>query len=240
MPWASTPVPPPLAADEAHLWLIDLETPFPSDLLSPEEREAAGRYIDPAARRRHEAAKAALRRLLAGYLDCPPAALRFGAGPHGKPYLEGAAAAAEIEFNLSHSGDKALAAVTRLTVGVDLEQTQRRAPIAEGAIAARFFTAEEGAAWRVGRGTDAAFFRLWTRKEAVLKAHGGGLGGGMKRFSVAGAWPPTGEADSVLWPPAVEWDGVRYSLYDLDLGPRLHAALATVGTVRRIRQFTLA
>jgi 4'-phosphopantetheinyl transferase len=240
MPWAPTSVPPPLAADEAHLWLVGLETAFSPDLLSPEEREAAGRYIDPAARRRHEAAKAALRRLLGGYLNLPPSSLRFGTGSNGKPFLEGAGAKAGIEFNISHSGDTALVAVARLTVGVDLEQTQRRVPVSEGAIASRFFTPEEKAAWQVGRRTDAAFFRLWTRKEAVLKAHGGGLGAGMKSFSVAGAWPPTGEAYSVLWTPAVEWNGVRYCLYDLDVGPRLHAALATVGTVRRIRQFTLA
>lgn len=237
MPWASTAVPPPLAEREVHLWRVDLDGERDPACLSPGEREAAARFADPDEGRRRAAARVALRTLLGGYLDRAPAALRFGTGPQGKPFLEDAPG---LEFNLSHSGPDALVAAARMTVGVDLERTVRRAPVDERRLANRFFTPEEVAAWQVGRRTDAAFFRLWTRKEAVLKAHGGGLAAGLDRFSVAAAWPPTGEAYSVLWPPAVDWEGRRYALYDLDIGPGLHAALATVGVVEKIRQFTLA
>lgn len=241
MPWAPLAVPPPLEEGEVHLWRIDLERERDLGSLSPDERETAARFAEPAAGRHRATARAALRILLGGYQGADPAALRIDVGPHGKPFLaEPPPLSDGLEFNLSHSGSDALVAVARMTVGVDLERTVRRTPVDERRLANRFFTPAEVAAWQAGRKTDAAFFRLWTRKEAVLKAHGGGLGAGLNRFAVAAAWPPTGEAYSVLWPPAVDWEGTRYFLYDLDIGPGLHAALAVVGGVEKIRQFTLA
>ena len=90
----------------------------------------------------------------------------FELGEFGKPFLPGAP-----PFSLSHGGDFAVLAVGErgTEVGVDVERCDR--PWRE-AVARRFFTGEEQR-WLEGSGE--RFFRLWTRKEAVLKCRGSGL-----------------------------------------------------------------
>ena len=112
---------------------------------------------------------------------CRPRRIRFGYGDRGKPTLSHCASAPF--FNLSHSGDFAALAVARCgDVGIDVEQIR---PVGSE-IAQRFFTDGEkailarlsGSEWRQ------AFYRCWTRKEAVLKANGKGLSGGLASFDV--------------------------------------------------------
>src|SRR5207253_10188751 len=97
-------------------------------------------------------------------------------GARGKPAL---ADGDGLRFNVAHSHGLALVAVARgRELGVDLERV-RPLPAAE-AIARRFFSARERAvldALPLRRRLD-AFLSLWTRKEAFLKATGGGLGWG--------------------------------------------------------------
>ena len=117
-----------------------------------------------------------------------------------------------------------------MSLGVDIEETDRK--IDAPGIATRWFTEPERTAWEAEGKTPAAFFRIWTRKEAVVKAHGGGLAAGLGRFSVA-----TAEDGKAIWPTSVAWEGVTYTLHDLDAGPGRAAALATAGEPRRIRLF---
>jgi 4'-phosphopantetheinyl transferase len=110
-------------------------------------------------------------------LDADPACLDFADGPHGKPALASAFADKGIHFNLSHSESLALIAVTRLgPVGVDLEKI--RAVRNDGELAARFFSTHENGVFQAvpKDGQAEAFFNLWTRKEAWLKATGEGIG----------------------------------------------------------------
>lgn len=90
----------------------------------------------------------------------------FAHGEFGKPYLPGA-----VPFSLSHGGDLAVLAVGEegTELGVDTESLER--PWRE-AVAKRLFTPEEQL-WLQSSGE--RFFRLWTRKEAVLKCRGSGL-----------------------------------------------------------------
>jgi 4'-phosphopantetheinyl transferase len=89
------------------------------ELLSADERARAGQFMFDRDRRRYIAARARLRIILARYVGQAPAALQFHYGPHGKPALDG------ISFNLSHSADLALLAVSRGTVvGVDIERVR--------------------------------------------------------------------------------------------------------------------
>ncbi|MBS0571425.1 MAG: 4'-phosphopantetheinyl transferase superfamily protein [Proteobacteria bacterium] len=121
-----------------------------------------------------------MRALLAAYLDCPVTTVRIERGEHGKPRLAGV----ELEFNLSHARDALLLGVSRtIGLGVDLEVARRRTrPAIE--LARRFFTrAEAQALARVPQARQQdAFLRLWCAKEAVLKAHGRGIGHGLDRF----------------------------------------------------------
>jgi 4'-phosphopantetheinyl transferase len=139
-------------------------------LLSPEEAARASRFAFDHLRRDFAYHHAALRAILSGYLGVAPLAIRIRAGEHGKPALEPPFDC--WRFNLAHSGPTALVAVARgRELGVDIERVRPMSDVR--ALAARYFTARERDA--VLR-DEAAFFTFWTRKEAVLKADGEGLG----------------------------------------------------------------
>lgn len=119
-----------------------------------------------------------LRALLAAYLACAPADLRIVRDEHGKPRLLGAA----LQFNLSHSGGRLLVGVScEHPLGVDLEVARRERPVLE--LARRWFAPAEAAALAALAEADrqAAFLRLWSCKEAVLKALGRGISFGLDR-----------------------------------------------------------
>ena len=179
----------PLAADEIHLWLADLDQP-PKPLaelaatLAMDEPERAARFRFPEHRDRFIAGRGLLRELLGAYLNQPAAALCFKQGVHGKPALAGVDAGAGLHFNLSHSGGRALYAVARCEVGVDLERLDRT--VSHAAILERVCTPREWAAFQalpVER-MQPAFFACWTRKEAIAKALGGGLASGLRTLDV--------------------------------------------------------
>ena len=95
--------------------------------------------------------------------------VEFATGANGKPLPGGAAS--EWGFNLSHAGEYAVAALARgAAIGVDLEETGRRVEAAR--LAERVFSASEQA--QVRAGGRAAFFALWSQKEALMKALGCG------------------------------------------------------------------
>jgi 4'-phosphopantetheinyl transferase len=151
-----TAVPPALGDEEIHLWF------FPH---WQRQRTATDAPV--------------VRALLGAYVGIAAEQLRFARGAHGKPELADAA----LQFNLSHTGDALLLGVSRATaLGVDLEARNRRTR-AVGELAQRWFTADEAAVLGVQpeAAQQAAFLRLWTCKEAVLKCSGTGIGAGLDR-----------------------------------------------------------
>jgi 4'-phosphopantetheinyl transferase len=151
-------------------------------LLTPDELERADRFVFPEHRRRFALARAGLRRVLAAYLDEDPAALRFVLGPQGKPALAGRAA---LEFNLSHSHELALCGVKRgRELGVDVEWMRELTDCL--GIARTHFAESERRALAATPPAERAlvFFRIWTRKEAFIKALGTGLSHPLDRFEV--------------------------------------------------------
>jgi len=144
------------------------------ELLSDSERERAARYVRTEDGVRWAHARGTLRALLARYAVADPRALRLAEGPHGKPRLAGHA----IRFNLSHSGDVLLVAVTRdREIGVDVELPRRATD--HVAIARRILGDEEAERLRAldPPEREREFLRAWVRWEAVLKCHGTGIGG---------------------------------------------------------------
>lgn len=146
-------------------------------VLDAAERARAARFVFPRSRVTFTAAHALTRAALAGLVGAPPAAFGFVAGAHGKPEARLGDGAAGLAFNLSHTDGLvgvAVAADPGLPLGFDVEPLGRRAPME---VARRFFTASE-VGWLDGLPAAAraeGFFRLWTLKEAFIKATGKGL-----------------------------------------------------------------
>mgnify|MGYP003305612904 FL=1 len=165
-----------LSPETVDVWSISLASAKlpssgPIDVLSPAERTRADRFVQPKDRQRFITARTALRGILGSYLGLPPAAVSFRINAHGKPYLD--PGPAMLQFNLSHSGDWALCAVTTAgEVGVDIERVRRRSGVHRLKIAQRFFSAHEYRAINSvsPADMDSAFFSGWTRK-AVSYTH---------------------------------------------------------------------
>jgi 4'-phosphopantetheinyl transferase len=158
--------------------------------LDERERARAERFVLERHRRRFTAARGLLRETLAAELALDPRALRFEYASHGKPRLA-AAHGGELSFNLSHSEDRLLIALGRgVELGVDIEGV--RDDIDHAAIARRFFSSSEGEALlaQPERSRAAAFFAIWTRKEAYIKLVGGGLSIPLASFDVSLGEPP--------------------------------------------------
>ena len=143
--WRTTREAAPLRPAGVHLWRAHLEvTPQISATLSHGEWLQAGRFHFERDRERFIAARGLLRLILARYLGASPCGLRFSTGPHGKPEL--AAPASALRFNLSHSDDLMLLAVTHgREVGVDLEFMRDDVPFET--LADYYFEPEE--AWEL-------------------------------------------------------------------------------------------
>lgn len=150
------------------------------------ERARAGRFRMEEDRLTYAAAHWLLRIALAAMGGRPPEAWRFVTAAHGKPLIDPAAGLPMLPFNLSHTrGFVACAVGGEADIGIDVERLDRDSMNLD--IAGRFFSPAEIASLRAASPEEQAvtFFRLWTLKEAFLKATGEGLGRPLDSFSFA-------------------------------------------------------
>jgi 4'-phosphopantetheinyl transferase len=204
-PFQSAPASLCLAPGEVHVWLADIREASPAmqASLSAEEWIRAERFHFDEHRRKFIAAHGCLRLILARYIAQLPSALAFEVGPHGKPALAGHL----LRFNLSHSGDFMLLAITHAReVGIDLEAI-RDAPDIES-LAEHYFAPEDQWTLRTlpPEQRPRHFFEIWTRTEALLKARGCGLSG-------LDAMP----------------DAASYTVLRIEIGPNYVGCLAVEG-----------
>jgi 4'-phosphopantetheinyl transferase len=228
-----------LAPGTVDVWHINIEPPPDKiaafrTLLSPDENERAARFHFDAHRNRYIAGRAALRAILAQYLGIRAQALAFVYGEKGKPALAPQVNSRGIEFNLSHSHDRALLGVTvGSIIGVDIERINLEFGTDE--IATRFFSGFEVdtllAVPKAERG--ATFFNCWTRKEAYIKAVGEGLSLPLDSFDVA--FGPGVQA-ALLRVDAAPDAPSRWRMYDLPAPEGYAAAVAVEGTEHKLRQ----
>lgn len=150
-------------------------------LLSSDELTRADRFVFPKDRRKFTLARGALRKVLGARLGVPPAGLRFRYEEHGKPVLLDH----PLVFNLSHSGERAVIAISSgPRVGVDVELA--RADLDHAGVARYTYSPTEVAAYFAlppelkVRG----FFRCWTSKEAFVKTLGLGFSFPLHDFDV--------------------------------------------------------
>ena len=231
-PWPDSPTNPTLGRDQVHVWLSCLTVPMTTakglrQTLAADELERAHRYRFERDRRRFIVARGVLRAILGRYTGVEPGDVRFRYGEQGKPHLAGETSEDPLHFNVSHSHELFLCAVTRgRRIGVDLEYVHQDP--AEPEVAERFFSPKEAAALRrlPAFTRSLAFFNCWTRKEAYIKAKGCGLSMPLDEFSVTLG---PGEAAALV---ETRWDAqeaTRWALRDLDAGPGFVAALAVEG-----------
>ncbi|CCD28701.1 4'-phosphopantetheinyl transferase [Candidatus Glomeribacter gigasporarum BEG34] len=167
-----------LNANAVYIWHVNLQNfSLHKDdhwhLLDNDEKAKANRFHFNIHRHRFIAARGILRCLAGQLLGQPPNALQFSYTSYGKPILK---EYPRLQFNLSHSHDRAIYAFTLdMAIGVDIEYQNSQCDVES--IAKRFFTAREFNALQTLPGPEkiATFFKLWVRKEAVLKALGYGL-----------------------------------------------------------------
>jgi 4'-phosphopantetheinyl transferase len=203
--------------DEIHVWLARTNVPATAldrarEVLEDAERARAASFRFEDDRARSIIARSTLRHLLGHYLARDPRAFRFVLGEHGKPALEGG----ELEFNVSHSGERVAIAFTRReAVGIDIEHDRDRQHALE--IANRFFAPAEAA--EVERDV-ARFYPIWTAKEAVIKALGTGLAVDLRSFeafAMEGWFVRALSVDSGYYGAvAVRGDGWRVSVREFE------------------------
>jgi 4'-phosphopantetheinyl transferase len=164
----SQPLPPQLGEQEIHLWF------FPHSPAASNVAESGTLHL-----------------LLAAYMDCAATDVRIERDEHGKPRVSGTPPRSKpLQFNLSHSGGALLVGISRQqALGVDLEHRHRARPALK--LARRYFDPVEADALAAlpEISQQSAFLQLWSGKEAVLKAHGQGIGFGLARvvFELDGA-----------------------------------------------------
>ena len=202
---------PHLADDEVHLWLEQLAPPASAREVSAFGRQRLGQLL------RHYSG-----------IDATPDLMH---NEHGKPQP---GIDCYPRFNISHAGPMlALGFARSMEIGVDIENAQRSMRSHE--LASRFFTrAEADALAEFAEPLRAlGFMRLWTCKEAVLKAIGRGLSFGLDRLAFdfnADAWPQSLLHIADEAGPASDWQ-----LHQFEVDATHVGSLAWCGPPRRIR-----
>ncbi|MBP9691730.1 MAG: 4'-phosphopantetheinyl transferase superfamily protein [Alphaproteobacteria bacterium] len=166
-----------LPVDEVHIWSASLldhskDIDYLKSILSQDEQDRAKSFKFSKDQVNYITARGILRCVLSSYLETAPQSIEFVYGLWGKPGLLGKH---PLHFNVSHSGDYALYALTRhYEVGIDLEYIDKDFEIEN--IASTILSLSEKNLWDAVSPDKKAqvFFHLWACKEAYLKATGKG------------------------------------------------------------------
>jgi 4'-phosphopantetheinyl transferase len=215
-----------------HVWRVALDqSPSQAEallgILAPDEQRRAERFHFRKDRRRFVVARGVLRIILGRYLHTAPDDLRFSYSRYGKPALAGASGVDAVRFNVSHSHELALYAITLdREIGLDIEYM--REGFAGEQVAEQFFSPREVATLRAlpAHMQTEGFFNCWTRKEAYIKARGEGLSFPLDGFDVSLA---PGDPARLLSVRGDRRESLRWALRELTPGPDYAAALAVEG-----------
>lgn len=221
---------------EIHVWSVDLNVERTrvdefSQFLTTQERQRAARFISPTHGDRWIVARGYLRQILCQHLvrgssapaNLTPAQIVFTYSQQGKPELEGS----PIQFNLSHSGDRAVYGISNSPIGIDLEYIH---PLPAADLVDRFFSPTEQAIFH-NLPIDiqqAAFFHAWVQKEAYLKACGTGLSTPLDQIEVS--IDPRTPAAIISAPIGDIWQ-----IQKLDISPQYAAAIVIAGEFLQVK-----
>jgi 4'-phosphopantetheinyl transferase len=230
--WLPAPAVLEIEPHQVDIWRIQLDVSSHllrvlEGILSTDEVERSACFHFPIHRDRFIAAHGCLRDTLTRYLPLDPRSLSFSINDYGKPSLSEAFSGRGLEFNLSHSGDFALVAVTlHRQVGVDVEFMREEDSREE--IARRYFSEREVSDFLSvpPEGQNITFFNCWTRKEAYIKAHGLGLSLALDSFDVSLI---PGEPAILRATRPNPQEAVRWTLKHLEVYPGYAGAVAVEG-----------
>ena len=178
--------------DGANIYHVDL-TPdrereaHALSLLDQSEKERWNRFVSVKSRREFALCRAALRVILARHMGCTERQLSFGRLEHGKPFAKVNGQRVNTGFNVSHSSPHGLVAIARNgCLGIDVEV---RAPQRDfEGIGSLVFGPNERRLLEIATGPDrmSLFYRLWSMKEALIKALGTGFSLNPSGFEIPG------------------------------------------------------
>ena len=171
-------IPPPPDDGQVRINIMELDTSGAGwqaccKQLPEDEQERTLGYKYDADRLRFAKCRCLLRRIIASWKDIPPREVTFRLGENGKPFLT---QPGNLQFNISHTrGCAILAFCQNCEIGIDIEYTQRNADI-DGISGKVFTRREQDMLMQLGDSEKRReFFRLWTAKEAFMKATGRGF-----------------------------------------------------------------
>ncbi len=236
--WQSSPKNIALSPTDIHVWKVSLNISLNSQndfwlTLSEDEKLRANRFRFPHLRVRYIAARGTLRALLGQYLSVLPIEIQFSYGEQGKPFLTDFP---DFKFNISHSEDLAVFAFAKeITLGIDVEFINPK--IDTEVIAPRFFSKNEAATLLKlsPLKRPPVFFNCWTRKEAFIKAKGGGLSIPLDQFEVTLLPEDTPQLLAIDWAPE---EVENWSIFSFNVGPEFVGALMTDGNIDKVAYFS--
>ena len=235
--WQTIDTPPPLGTDVVHIWQANLEPDINgweklTSMLSDDEQAKASSFHFEKHKRRYTVGRSILRTLLGGYLNCSPTAINFTYNNYGKPSLKDNPT--ELQFNVSRTDEIMLCAfVLKSDIGIDIEAIKPNIDCIS--ISQHVFSAQERNTLQglEGKELNSAFFRIWSRKEAYIKARGVGLSHPLQKFSVS--------MDKTL-PVPIEHQSrtnktKRWRLYDIAVENNYSAAIAIEASKWRLSHY---
>ena len=218
-----------LQTDSIDIWAADvdrsgIEIQHYAGLLSDEESARSAKFRATRHRKCYIVRHGILRELLSAYLSCRPSELKIFTDSKGKPYVVDSVLETPLQFSMSHSAGLAVFAFSRsAAIGVDIERIFGFPELRE--IASQHFTPAEIKEVDCCPESNRVevFFKLWARKEAVLKANGEGLALPLRCVDVS-----TQITDVGTWSVLVEGDitGREYQLTDVIVAPGFATAVA--------------
>jgi len=168
------------------IWKIRISDSIsiPENILSNEELLKASRFLHARDRASFTCRRTALRILLSRYTGIPLSEIGFILGKNKKPELR--SESNKIRFNVSHSGDLVLIAISDTDVGVDIEQCVPTFNYSE--VLKHSFSKQEIDYIEHATDSRELFFKLWTRKEALTKASSKGLDDDLRNIPCLDGW----------------------------------------------------
>jgi 4'-phosphopantetheinyl transferase len=168
-------------ANDIHIWRFHLaKILFPN--LNDDEKALAGRFHFEPDRNRFILGRHALRLILSKYLRVNPLDIFIFSPESKKPFISHPFS--DIHFNISHSGEWILVALAKNELGVDIEYLNKGFEFND--LMDHHFSEAEQKYIQWQSNALAAFFYLWTRKEALLKSWGKGLQANLQDIDVLG------------------------------------------------------
>ena len=219
-----------LPQNDIHIWSSALNS-CPSEItdlkktLSVDELIRADKYFFNHHRDHFIVGRGLLRHLLANYLQITPSEVKFVYDEYGKPSIGNLQTNDKLNFNVSHSSDHILYAISRnRNIGIDLEYNRDDFPVDE--VSKRFLSPPElemlSASPALSKTT--LFYQLWTRKEAYSKGIGKGLSIPFNKFDVS---QTPGDPVTELINNHLSFSTTRWYVKDIMINPDYAAAIAT-------------